>query len=83
MQFLEKPRVTHGFFLPEQFYRQASLGRRTEVCNECIILKILDFIYLGINDLDFFSSVTLQTSTHFIDGTLKNTNFAFVRQNCF
>lgn len=82
--------MTHGFVLSEELHREAFLGRRItevcsecEVCNECIRLKILDFIHLGINDLDVFSSLTLQTSIHLIGATLKNTNFAFVRQNCF
>lgn len=53
------------------------------MCNKGIILKILDFIYLGINGLDFFPSPTLQTSINLIDAALKNTNFAFVRKNWF
>ena len=75
----------HGFELSKRLYRQVPLGpRTTEVRNDCIILKILDFIYLGINDLrvPLLSNLAI-TNTHIIGIILKNTIFAFVMAKLF
>lgn len=53
------------------------------MCNDCITLEILDFIYLGINDLRVVLSNLVITDTHIIGIVLKNTFFAFVMAKLF